>query len=185
MVEVMRWAGLFILAACTHVGAVEECYTAETSGGQVTFRVLQAGAPYSGNFRHFTGEVCFAQGKLTRIDATLDPASVDTGLPELDAALKDEEFFAVREFPRVTFVSSAVHSQGTAHTTRGTLEIKGHRREVEVVLHSQQSGGKLAISGALKLDRLQYGIGTGDWSNTKWLSAEVILDINTPLTRKK
>jgi len=174
---------LLCLPASSH--AAEECYTADTTGGAVTFRVLQAGAPYSGNFRRFTGEVCFAQGKLARIDAALDPASVETGLPELDAALKDSDFFAVSEFPRVTFVSSAVQSRGTAHTTRGTLVIKGHRREVEVVLHSRQTDGKLAIAGVLTLDRLQYGIGTGDWSNTKWLGAEVILNISAPLTRKK
>jgi polyisoprenoid-binding protein YceI len=91
----------------------------------------------------------------------------------------------VLEFPRVTFVSSSVQPQGDAQLTRGTLEIKGNRREVDVLLHSQQQGGKMSISGSFTLDRLQYGIGMGDWTNTKWLGAEVKIDINATLSRKK
>lgn len=153
--------------------------------GEVTFHVLQRGAPYTGNFRRFSGEACFAQGRLTRIDATLDPSSVDTGLPELDAGLKGVDFFDVLEFPRVTFASSSVQAQGDAQFTRGTLEIKGNRREVEVPLHTQRQGDKMSLSGSFTLDRLQYGIGMGDWTNTKWLGAEVRLDINATLSRKK
>lgn len=181
----MRWIVLITVAASATPCAAEDCYTADAAGGEVTFRVLQAGAPYTGNFRRFAGEACFAQGRLTRIDASLDPSSVDTGLPELDAGLKGKDFFAVSEFPLVTFASTSVQAQGEAQLTRGTLEIKGNRREVEVVLHARQAGDKMSLSGSFTLDRLQYGIGTGDWTNTKWLGAEVRLDISATLTRKK
>ena len=181
----LRWIVPITVAASSTAYAAEECYTADAAGGEVTFRVLQAGAPYTGNFRRFAGEACFEQGRLTRINASLDPASVDTGLPELDAGLKGKDFFAVSEFPRVTFASTSVQPQGEAQLTRGTLEIKGNRREVEVVLHTRQAGDKMSISGSFTLDRLQYGIGTGDWTNTKWLGAEVKLDIDATLTRKK
>jgi polyisoprenoid-binding protein YceI len=181
----LRWIGLITVAACTVSFAAEECYTADATDGVVTFHVLQRGAPYIGNFRRFAGEACFAQGRLTRINATLDPASVDTGLPELDAGLKGKDFFDVLEFPRVTFVSSSVQPQGDAQLTHGTLEIKGNRREVDVLLHSQQQGDKMSLFGSFTLDRLQYGIGMGDWTNTKWLGAEVGLDIKATLSRKK
>ena len=176
---------LVTVAASSAAFAAEECYTADAADGTVTFRVMQSGAPYTGNFRRFEGVACFAQGRLVRIDATLDPASVDTGLPELDAGLKGVDFFDVREFPRVTFASSSVKPQGDVQLTRGTLEIKGNRREVEVPLRSQKQGDKMTISGSFTLDRLQYGIGMGDWTNTKWLGAEVRLDINATLSRRK
>ncbi len=184
-VILLRWIWLLPAVLCTPVFAAEECYTAAATGGAVTFRVMQAGAPYTGTFRSFSGEVCFTQGRITRIDAALDPASVDTGLPELDAALKEKDFFALREYPRVTFVSTSVQSQGDTHTAHGTLEIKGNRREVEIVLRSQPADGKISVSGSLVLDRLQYGIGAGEWTNTKWLGAEVKLDIRATLSRKQ
>jgi polyisoprenoid-binding protein YceI len=180
----LRWL-LLLAAASSPACAAGDCFTADAAGGTVTFHVLQSGAPYSGEFRRFTGEVCFAQGRITRIDASLDPASVDTGLPELDAALKDRDFFAVRDHPRITFVSTSVLSQGDTHTVHGMLEIKGNRREVEAILKSQLTDGRMSISGSLTLDRLQYGIGTGEWTNTKWLGAEVRLDIQAALLRKR
>lgn len=176
---------MLLTALNAPVFAAEECYTASATDGEVTFHVLQAGAPYIGNFRRFSGEVCLTQDRITRIDATLDPASVDTGLPELDANLMKEDFFDVDKFSSVTFTSSSVQSQGDAYTVHGTLAIKGNRREVDVVLKSQQANGKLSLSGSITLDRLLYGIGMGDWTNTKWLGAEVKVDIKAALVHKK
>ena len=181
----LRWTGWLLVIACAPAWAAQDCYTAEAPGGTVTFHVLQSGAPYTGQFRRFTGGVCFEQGKIAHIEASLDPSSVDTGLPELDAALKEKDFFAIRDYPLVTFISTSVQSQGDTHTVHGTLDIKGNRRDVEVVLRSQQSGDKMSISGTFTLDRLQYAIVTGDWTNTKWLGAEVKLDISATMTRKK
>jgi polyisoprenoid-binding protein YceI len=181
----LRWLWLAAVAACSTAFANEECYSADGTSGTVTFHVLQSGAPFTGSFRRFDGVACFEQGRLTRIDASLDPASVDSGLPELDAALMKNDFFDVGEFPRVTFASTSVQVQGDAQLTRGTLEIKGNRRDVAVALHTQQQGGKMVISGTLTLDRLQYGIGMGEWTNTKWLGAEIQLDINATMTRKQ
>jgi polyisoprenoid-binding protein YceI len=180
----LRWI-LLLYVSCAPAFAAEDCYTASAADGEVTFHVLQAGAPFIGNFRRFSGEVCFAQDRITRIDATLDPASVDTGLPELDANLLKEDFFDVGKYPTVSFVSSSIQSQGGTHTVHGTLAIKNNKREVEVVLHSQQASGKLSISGSITLARLQYGIGMGEWTNTKWLGAEVKVDINATLARGK
>jgi polyisoprenoid-binding protein YceI len=174
---------LFDLAA--PACAADDCYRADAADGEVAFHVLQAGAPFIGKFRRFSGEACLAGDRITRITATLDPASVDTGLPELDANLLKADFFDVVRYPGVTFTGSSVQSQGDTYTVRGTLEIKDNKREVTVVLHAQQAGGKLSISGSITLDRLQYGIGMGEWTNTKWLGAEVKVDINSTLTRKK
>jgi polyisoprenoid-binding protein YceI len=180
----LRWI-LLLSVSCAPAFAAEDCYTASAADGGVAFHVLQAGAPFTGNFRRFSGEVCLARDRITRIDATLDPASVDTGLPELDANLLKEDFFDVGKYPSVSFVSSSVQSQGDTHTVRGILTIKDNKREVEVVLHSQQANGMLSISGSITLDRLQYGIGTGEWTNTKWLGAGVKVDINATLARGK
>jgi polyisoprenoid-binding protein YceI len=175
----------FLLLLLSASALAEECYTADAASSEVVFRVTQSGAPFSGTFRKFNGELCFDKGRLLRISATLDPASIDSGLPELDVILKDKDFFAVREFPLVKFSSSAAQSKGEVHTVRATLEIKGVRRETEVMLKTQTSGGKLSVSGNLTLDRLQYGVGTGEWSNTQWLGAEVQLQVKATLTPKK
>ncbi|MDH4190803.1 MAG: YceI family protein [Betaproteobacteria bacterium] len=177
---VLLWA-----AVGTASAAGEDCYAVDTAGGAVTFRVMQAGNPFSGGFRRFGGTVCFAQGRVARIDVWLDPASVDGGLPEIDTALKDKEFFAVREYPRVSFASTTVQSSGDLHTARGALEIKGQRRDVEIAFRSQREGARQIASGSFTLQRLQYGIGTGEWANTAWLGAEVKVEFKAALVAKK
>ena len=179
-----RWILLLPVSVMPAVAA-EDCYTASAADGKVTFRVLQDGAPFTGNFRRFSGNICFAQGHITRIDASLDPASVDTGLPELDANLLKGDFFDTGKYPGVTFSSTSVESRGKDITVHGTLAIKDNKRDVAVALHSQRAGGKISVSGSFTLDRLQYGIGMGEWTNTKWLGAEVKVNIDATLTRRK
>ena len=125
--------------------AAEDCYTADATGSEVRFSVLQSGAPFGGRFRRFSGEVCFNQGRITRIAATLEPASVDSGLTELDAALQEKDFFAVKAHPRVSFVRTSVQSKGDTHTVSGMIEIKGNRREVESDLRTKHARSKTAV----------------------------------------
>ena len=91
-----------LLAASAWLPAsAEECYRANDHNGGVSFEVKQAGASFRGKFRRFGGEVCLLEGRAARIDVWLDPATVEAGLPEIDAALKDRDFFAVDRYPRV------------------------------------------------------------------------------------
>ena len=98
-----------LLAASAWLPAsyAEECYRANDHNGGVSFEVKQAGAPFRGKFRRFGDEVCLLEGRATRIDVWLDPATVEAGLPEIDAALKDTtDFFAVDRYPRVWVAKS-------------------------------------------------------------------------------
>ena len=119
-----------------------------------------------------------------RLDLWLDPASVDSGLPEIDAALKDKDFFAVAQYPRVLYTSQSVEARGNAQLAHGILQMKGNRRNFDVPFSLRREGGSVVASGTLTFNRLEYGIGTGEWSNTKWLSVEVKVDFRATLGGK-
>ena len=157
----------------------DECYTVDAARGSVKFELRQAGAPFRGAFQRFGGELCLAGERVTRIAVWLEPASVDTGLPEIDEALKEKEFFDVRKYPRIAFAGA-----GEQNVARGTLEIKGRRRETQVSFRLGGSGERRSVSGSFMLDRLEYGIGTGEWANTRWLGAEVRVDFSAALGRR-
>ena len=161
--------------------AAEECYVVGAAGGGVSFELRQAGAPFRGAFRRFGGDICLAQDQVPHIDVWLEPASVDTGLPELDAALKEKEFFEIARYPRITFSAKSGETRGERQLARGTLEIKGKRRDIEVAFSLRRDGGGPVVSGSLTLNRLDYGIGTGEWSDTRWLGAEVKVDFSVKL----
>ena len=172
---------LLILAFVSSPAAAEECYAVRAADGNVSFEVRQAGAPFHGAFRRFGGEICLAQDHAARIDVWLEPASVDTGLPEIDAALKEKEFFETGRYPRITFTGKSDEGRGERQVARGTLEIKGRRRDTKVAFSLRRDDGAPAISGLLTLNRLDYGIGTGEWSDTRWLAAEVKVNFSAKL----
>ena len=178
----MRRAFLAVLLSAALPAAAQECYSVGPAGGRVAFELKQAGSPFRGVFRRFGGELCIAQRQVTRIDVWLEPASVDTALPEIDAALKEKDFFDVASHPRIVFTSEAVQPRADQQVARGRLEIKGNRRSVEVPFRLVERGGKPTVSGSFTLDRLVYGIGTGEWSDTRWLGAEVRIEFSVVLS---
>lgn len=178
----IRAAGLLLVLVA--LPAAARCYRVDAAASHVSFSVDQEGSPFHGRFRRFGGSVCLAQGKVARIDVWLAPASVDTGLPELDVALKGDDFFAVAKYPHATFTSDAISGRDGHERAHGTLEIKGTRRTVEVPF-AWHPGGTPTMSGAFSLERLAYGIGTGQWANTKWLGAKVGVRIAATLVPSK
>lgn len=162
-----------LLAAVASPVRADDCRPVDASRGKVSFEVEQAGAPFHGRFRRFGGEVCVADGRVTRVDVWLDPASVDAGLPEINAALKGDDFFAVDRYPRIEYSSRSVDQKPGERSAHGTLQVKGKSYSLEVPFKLKEEQGHPVVSGSLKLDRLEYGIGTGQWSNTQWLGAEV------------
>ena len=173
-----------LVLAIVSLPASAQCYSVDAARGSVSFELRQAGSPFRGEFRRFGGEVCLEQGRVARIDVWLEPKSVQTGLPEIDAALAEKEFFAVAEHPRIAFASKSTVARGESQLARGTLEVKGTRREVEVVFTLRETGGTPTVVGLLSLDRLDYGIGTGEWSDRRWLGTEVNVAFRAVLSRK-
>jgi len=174
-----------LLAASAWLPAsAEECFRVGRNNDSVSFEVKQAGAPFRGKFRSFGGEICLSEHRATRIDVWLDPATVEAGLPEIDAALKDRDFFAVDQYPRVTYTSRSVEARGSTELAHGMLEIKGKRYDLDVPFSLQSEGDATTVSGTLTLIRLKYGVGIGEWSNTQWLGGEVNVQFRATLSAK-
>jgi cytochrome b561 len=175
--------GLFLLAAVwtATAAAADSCYSVSPAQARLTYEVSQAGSPFRGAFRRFGGEVCLAGDRVERLDVWLDPTSVDSGLPEIDSALKGEQFFAAERYPRVEFTSGSVDANGASQLAHGTLEMKGKRRKLDVPFTLQREAGKPVAAGTLEIDRLDYGVGTGEWANTQWLGASVKVSFRATL----
>ena len=169
----LRKAIVLIAASAALPARADECHSVDASQASVSFELKQAGSTFRGGFRRFGGEICLSGSRATRLEVWLDPASVDAGLPEIDAALKGSDFFAVDRYPRIEYSSGSVETSGSTQVAHGTLQMKGTRRNLDAPFSLQRTDGRIAISGALTLDRLDYGVGTGEWSNTAWLGSEV------------
>jgi polyisoprenoid-binding protein YceI len=114
-------------------------FTIDKAHSQVLFQVRHLVTKVRGRFTDFSGTVQFdpAQPDRSSIAFTINAASVDTAAPDRDAHLRSEDFFAVEQFPTLTFVSSRVTRKSEEQfDVTGTLTIRGVEEEVTLpVLH--------------------------------------------------
>jgi polyisoprenoid-binding protein YceI len=86
-----------------------------------------------GRFRQFTAEVAIDESDLaaSRVHATIDAASIDTGNSDRDADLRSERFFSAAQHPTITFHSTSVVPIGkTTCRVIGDLTLKGVTKEL-------------------------------------------------------
>ena len=86
-----------------------------------------------GSFNEFAGSGSFdAENPAdSRLSLTIQAASIDTRNPDRDGHLRSNDFFAMDEYPEITFRSTSVEQTGDAeYRVTGDLTIKGITKPV-------------------------------------------------------
>src|SRR5581483_6286794 len=114
------------------------------------------------------GELLLDEANVTRsrIIATIDAASIETGDPDRDTHLKSVDFLAVDEFPTFSFGSSRITKRGEGLLDiEGELTIRGTTRTVVFAVEGPSKPVKdpwgkmrLGVSATAKIDRKQFGL---------------------------
>lgn len=125
--------------------------TETRSSSLVTYRIdsRHAGAHFKvrhmmiswvqGEFSHLAGSVEFdpANPGGSRVEATIDPATVSTRDAQRDRHLRSADFLDVARFPLIAFQSTKVVALGTGgYEVEGELTIRGVTRRVTLHVHS-------------------------------------------------
>lgn len=93
----------------------------------------------SGEFSGVTGAVAFDPKNLdeSRIEVTIDAATVSTREPQRDRHLKSADFLDVGSYPTITFQSTKIASAGErSYKVDGELTIRGVTRGVTLQVDS-------------------------------------------------
>lgn len=159
-------------------GAGAACWKPVPSSKSLTFTASQGGAPFPGEFKRYTAELCLddkhpAKDTL-QVDVDLD--SVDTGLDEMDAALKGEDFFDTAKYPEGSFVSDSLKQVSPGHySVTGKLTLKGVTKTLTVPFTwTPSKGGQQArLDAKTTLQRRDFGIGTGQWDDPQYVGLAV------------
>jgi polyisoprenoid-binding protein YceI len=86
-----------------------------------------------GRFAKFNGTVALDESDFTRsrVEATIDASSIDTGTAQRDDHLKSADFFDVERFPEIRFLSTRIEKvSGERYRVTGELTIHGVTRSV-------------------------------------------------------
>lgn len=111
-------------------------YSIDASHSQIGFTARHAMVTkVRGAFNEFEGSGYFDAENPTNshLKVTIKAASIDTRSADRDAHLKSNDFFAMDEFPEISFVSTAFNKvDDDAYKLTGDLTIKGVTKSVTV-----------------------------------------------------
>ena len=121
-----------------------------------------------GELEKFRGDVTYdpQNPEATRIDATIDVASLNTREAKRDADLRSALFFDVENHPNMTFVSKSARSRGDGNLdVTGDLTIRGTTREVTLSVHDisavqvdMRGNPRIGATAETKIKRSDFGM---------------------------
>jgi polyisoprenoid-binding protein YceI len=151
---------------------------ADPASSSVSAVFKQLNVPVEAKFRKFSAQIDFDAAKPAAAKATveIDIPSFDLGDPDYNKEVLKKEWFNAAQFPKASFVSSAI-TPGAAGklTVAGKLTIKGKTADVSFPLTLKQEAGHQVFDGALPIKRLTFNIGDGEWKDTSVVADEVII----------
>lgn len=153
---------------------------AVSPGGRVGFTARWNGDAVNGKFAAWRATIKFSPDLLvdSRIVATIDLASADTGDGQRDDSLKGSDFFDTALHPRATFTSQKItHLGGDRYAAAGTLDLHGAKRPVMLRFTLKIDGDTARVSGNTRIDRTAFGVGSGEWASTSVIAGEVDVDL--------
>ncbi len=121
-----------------------------------------------GEFGKVSGQASWdpARPEATRLDVSIDVASINTREEKRDAHLRSPDFFDVASFPTITFVSKAARRRGDDGLELvGELTIRGTTREVTLAIeeitppHADPWGNtRIGATARTKIRRSDFGM---------------------------
>ena len=71
------------------------------------------------------------------------------------------------------------------YTADGTLALRGISKEVQLDLQLviEDNGERGKLLGSASINRLDFGVGQGDWADTEWIGDKVAVEFELYLLR--
>ena len=120
-----------------------ESYTIDSKHTFPSFEISHLGfSTQRGRFDNTIGKITLKpKSEWGHIEVSIDANSIDTGLPELEAKLKEADFFNTAKFPSINFDSKSVKFVGeTPIATEGTLTMLGISKPLRLTIENFHCG---------------------------------------------
>jgi polyisoprenoid-binding protein YceI len=120
-----------------------------------------------GQFSQFEGSahLDFADSSQSRVHVEITAASIDTGNADRDAHLKSNDFFAMDEYPTITFASTIIEALDESHyRISGDLTIRGVSNDVTFDVEytgaviDPWGNTRVGFTGSLTVNRKDWGV---------------------------
>lgn len=134
--------------------------------------------PINGQFKRFSVDYIAAQQLRVVVDIT----SVDMGNSDINEAIRDVDWFDIESHSQAIFLSDEIKTLSDAEfntefntefIAKGSLQLKGISRPVNVPFSWQPSADSAAMTGKLTLRRSDFAIGSPEWASGDQIGIDV------------
>lgn len=161
-------ASLLLLAPASALTAGDKTFTPDTIHSRIGFAAKTL-FKVEGNFGKYTTDISGDPDTLAnaKVRLDIDVASINTENSARDNHLKSDAFFNASKFPKITFTSSKVWKQGGQVMVEGTLDMHGVKKELTLAFEpafgkNGAGADTWSYEGSLKINRNDWGVGSGD-----------------------
>jgi cytochrome b561/polyisoprenoid-binding protein YceI len=154
---------------------------AVSPGGRLGFTAQWNGEPVTGSFGDWSATILFSPDALeaSRVDVSIDLASVDTGDGQRDGTLTGSDFFDTSRFATATYRASSFRALGgDRYRADGTLSLRGASRPVPLSFTLTIKGDEARARGTATIDRTRFGVGQGDFASTAEIAGPVAISFD-------
>ncbi|HEY0585503.1 MAG TPA: YceI family protein [Pseudoduganella sp.] len=167
-------AALLAVAAAASAAVLK----ADPAKSSVSAVFKQMNVPIESKFKKHNIVIDYnaAAPDTSKATVEIETASLDLGEAEMNAEVAKKDWFNSAQYPKATFVSTAIKSAGPGKlNVSGKLTIKGKAADVTFPITVKADGGKQVFDGALPIKRLAFNVGEGEWKDTGMVADEVTI----------
>jgi cytochrome b561 len=146
-------------------------WTIDPAKSLIEFEGTQMDAPFKGHFKDFDGAIQFDADHLdtSKADITIHLKTVDSGSTDRDKYVVMPDWFNTDKFPDAHFVTTAITKDKEAdhYIATGKLTIRDVTLPLTLPFTLTIKDKQAVMKGETSINRLDYGVGQGDWKDTK------------------
>lgn len=139
-------------------------YKPVDKGSTIHFTIKNFGINTGGSLSGVQGEINFDSHDLSKasINVSIDAGTINTGNDTRDEHLRQDTYFAVKDYPRISFVSTKITNSTKAGVlfVFGKLTIKNQVKEISFPFIATPNGDGYLFSGTFTINRKDFGVGS-------------------------
>lgn len=161
----------------------------EPENSIIAFQFNQYGQIVEGRFSEWNGTIYFDPQDLDHSHAVIriNPASIETGSADRNEQAKGRDWFAIGQYPEIMFKSLDFdHLEANRFHVVGELTLRGitlpvsfpftldiAAKDTPDAALTDDGAQQAVMIGVLKLNRLDFGVGQGEWQKTDAIANNV------------
>jgi polyisoprenoid-binding protein YceI len=156
----------------------------QQAGSALTFKGLQQGESFDGQFRKFDAHIHFDPAALAeaKFDVQIDITSADSANSERDETMLGGEFFDSKKFPKAHFITQAFRLVAPGkYEADAILTIRDKSVALKFPFTWSGNAKSAELRSKVILDRLAFDVGTGDWEDESSVGHKVEVIVHLKL----